>query len=91
MRKEIFSPEKSFRAAKRRSGWGLVRIADSSAVIVYISPLRLLAVLSVDGLLDAFELDCIVSAPMELPLFLHSHSAMMLRVSDCRRLCLTTW
>ena len=57
-------------------------MAPSNAAIVYISPLRLLVVYSVEGLCDILVLDWVVSALIELPLFLHSHSAIMLRVSE---------
>ena len=80
----MFSPEKSLNAEKCNSRVGLVSSAFSSAVIVYISPRRLLVVLLNESFWDVTDLRVTLvesDSTDGLLLCFLSHSAMISRVS----------
>lgn len=80
----MFSPEKSLKAEKSNNGVGFVSIVFTKAVMVYISPRRLLVVLLKESFCDASDLrvTLVESDSTEgLPLCFLSHSAIISRVS----------
>lgn len=94
IRKLMFSPEKSFNAENIRSGCGLSWSVFSSALMVYISPWRLLAVLLTDCLVETLErAPLFEESDMTEPsdFCFCSHSAIISRVSVSKLRFLNTW